>query len=64
MLLLGTLLGESMTPGYYDAVHYGDGYGDGATSEAASVTEARRTLRGRTADDGETGVDRNHSFDT
>ncbi len=53
-----------MTPGYHDAVHHGDGYGDGATSEAASVTEARRTLRGRTADDGETDVDRNLSFDT
>ncbi|WP_211121310.1 hypothetical protein [Streptomyces yatensis] len=57
-----------------DAVHYGDGYddggdfgggfGDGGASEAASVTEVRRTLRGRTADDGETGVDRNLSFHT
>ncbi|MFG2585983.1 hypothetical protein [Streptomyces malaysiensis] len=36
----------------------------GATSEAASVTEVRRTLRGRTADDGETGVGRDLSFDT
>ncbi|QLH26366.1 hypothetical protein [Streptomyces sp. Rer75] len=63
-LLLETFLGESMTPGYYDAVHYGGGYATGATSEAASVTEAMRALRGRTADDGETGVDRNLSFDT
>ncbi|MEV6130986.1 hypothetical protein AB0M05_29905 [Streptomyces violaceusniger] len=64
MLLLGTFLRESMPPGHYDAVHYGDGFGDEASSEAASATEVRQILRGRSADDGETGVDRNPSFDT
>ncbi|WP_208520975.1 hypothetical protein [Streptomyces sp. NEAU-YJ-81] len=50
--------------GYGDGSDFGGGFGDGGASEAASVTEVRRTLRGRTADDGETGVGRNLSFDT
>ncbi|MBP8535639.1 hypothetical protein [Streptomyces sp. MK37H] len=41
-----------------------DGFvADVAARAGGGATEVRRTLRGRTADDGETGVDRTLSFD-